>query len=40
MDFIEDKVLEGFLENAAANYVVDNLQDTQKILNMILKKMP
>jgi len=28
------------LENAAADYVVDNLQDTQKILSIISKKVP
>ncbi len=26
------------LENADASYVVDNLQDTQKILDIVLKK--
>lgn len=31
---------EQLVENAAANYVVDNLKDTQKILNIVLKKAP
>ena len=26
------------LENASADYVIDNLEDTQKILNIISKK--